>query len=147
VPLVLLVVEDPRLQAQQVLEAGVRILRQDAGQPILDRVGQRELALGNELQHHGCDDRLGHARHAEPMVRRERFMRLPVRHAPSDEQGLLAIDDSDRHTRDSGSHEPIGACLEVGNDGAVERGFERGFVIISGLAAGPERARREQSDE
>ena len=75
-----------------------------------DAVFERELALLHQLDHGGGHEWLGHGRHVEHVLRRERLSRLDAAHAERTRVDHLAVlHDGSRQARDS-----------VGLDGFLE---------------------------
>jgi hypothetical protein len=61
------VVVEPTGVVEQLPDGDALAARDDTGQPALQAIVQPQLALGDQLQHHGGHERLGHAADPEPV--------------------------------------------------------------------------------
>ncbi len=108
----------------------------ELGQVTGHRVVQPDLALGHQLQHHGCDEGLGDAAHPEMPVRRR--LRARAELAPPGAGGPLAplIVHAHLHTEETGIEERLDGLLQLRailpggglryGRAAVRRGHRRG---------------------
>jgi hypothetical protein len=107
-------------QSQQVLEeltdrdllAIIAVARHEAGQPMVDRVVQRQRFLSDELQHDDGDERLGVAAHPEVAVEVHRLLAVELRHAAVGEAPAAAVVDLRQHAGDPARVKLVGAILK-----------------------------------
>ncbi len=97
---------------EQLADADLVAVRYESRQPMLDRVGQAELALADELQDDGCGVRLGDAGDADAVVRPDRRLRADLAEAAGDADGVLAVAAEQDDTGSASGDERVGVLLQ-----------------------------------
>ena len=123
-------------------------VRDETGQPLLDAVGEVELAFCDELEHNGRDVALGQARDLEVVARVHRRLVADVAQSARQPQRTVAVADKEDRARNARGDELVDALLERRSPRVlVGRGTcRRGRREQRGREAGEERGRNEPAE-